>query len=143
MKKEEKMKNYHSYSLAALVVGLLCISPVLDTHASAADRGSCSKDIAKFCKDVKPGGGRILDCLKQHEKDLSAACKEQVTKREEKAEKSGELSQACKGDVDKLCKDVKLGGGRILKCLKENESKLSAQCKATLAKTKEVKVRKK
>jgi hypothetical protein len=36
---------------------------------------SCRADDTKFCKDVKRGGGRIINCLKQHEAELSQACK--------------------------------------------------------------------
>jgi hypothetical protein len=35
----------------------------------------CKSDIAKFCKDVKSGDGKVLDCLKQHEAELSGTCK--------------------------------------------------------------------
>ena len=27
---------------------------------------SCKRDVPKFCKDVNPGGGKIVECLKQH-----------------------------------------------------------------------------
>jgi hypothetical protein len=37
---------------------------------------ACKDDAAKLCKDTKPGGGKIVQCLKQHEGDLSAACKD-------------------------------------------------------------------
>lgn len=37
-------------------------------------KGPCAEDAAKFCKDVKPGEGRVLACLKEHEKELSKAC---------------------------------------------------------------------
>lgn len=37
-------------------------------------KGPCAEDAAKFCKDVKPGEGRIAACLKEHEKELSKAC---------------------------------------------------------------------
>ncbi len=40
---------------------------------------ACKDDAAKLCKDTKPGQGRILRCLKQHEGELSPACKEQMT----------------------------------------------------------------
>jgi len=119
------MKDNNSFYLAVLVAGLLCIGSMTGTHAWAAGGNPCSKDIAKFCKDVKGGRGHIADCLKQHESDLSAACKDYVAKRE----KSLELPQTCIDDVAKLCKDVKPGGGRIRKCLKEHKSDLSAQCK--------------
>ena len=37
-------------------------------------KGPCAEDAAKFCKDIKPGEGRIMACLKEHEKELSKAC---------------------------------------------------------------------
>jgi hypothetical protein len=131
------MKDNNSLYLAVLVAGFLCLSSMTGTHAWAARENLCSKDIAKFCKDVQKGGGRIADCLKQHENDLSAACKERIAKREEKRKKSSEISQGCKADVAKLCKDVKPGGGRIRKCLKEHQAQLSAQCKKDLGQAKE------
>lgn len=35
----------------------------------------------------------------------------------------------CKADVEKFCAEVEPGEGRIVKCLKENEAKLSEECK--------------
>jgi hypothetical protein len=40
---------------------------------------ACRDDADKLCKDIEPGKGRILRCLKLHEGELSAACKEQMT----------------------------------------------------------------
>jgi hypothetical protein len=37
---------------------------------------ACKDDAEKLCKGTKPGGGKIVQCLKQHEDQLSAACKE-------------------------------------------------------------------
>ncbi|WP_373510235.1 cysteine rich repeat-containing protein [Thiocapsa sp.] len=34
----------------------------------------------------------------------------------------------CKGDVERLCKGVKPGGGRIKACLEEHESEMSVDC---------------
>ena len=34
----------------------------------------------------------------------------------------------CTQEIQALCSDVQLGGGRILQCLKNNESKLSPAC---------------
>ena len=36
---------------------------------------SCHKDIELFCKDIKPGGGRLGKCLKADAKKLSKSCK--------------------------------------------------------------------
>jgi hypothetical protein len=36
---------------------------------------------------------------------------------------------ACKADIERLCKGVEGGGGRIAKCMKEHEADLSEGCK--------------
>lgn len=38
---------------------------------------ACRPDAEKFCSDIKPGHGRIMACLHQHEAELSDACKAQ------------------------------------------------------------------
>ena len=37
-------------------------------------REACREDAQNFCKGVQPGGGRILDCLKDHYKEISDPC---------------------------------------------------------------------
>ena len=48
---------------------------------------SCEGDAKKICTDVKPGGGRIVECLKQHEGELSSACKAEMGKPRSKDKK--------------------------------------------------------
>jgi len=36
---------------------------------------ACKADGEKYCKGIKPGGGRILSCLKGRESDLTPECK--------------------------------------------------------------------
>jgi hypothetical protein len=36
---------------------------------------ACWDDVTRLCDGVRPGGGRILKCLKEHESDLSEPCK--------------------------------------------------------------------
>ena len=38
----------------------------------------CEANLDQFCKDVQPGGGHYIDCLKKHEADLSDACKKSL-----------------------------------------------------------------
>ena len=38
-------------------------------------REACKEDVKKFCKDVKPGDGRIVECLKKNRESLSESCK--------------------------------------------------------------------
>lgn len=41
-------------------------------------REACRDDMKKLCAGTQPGGGRIIQCMKQHEAELSPACKEQM-----------------------------------------------------------------
>jgi hypothetical protein len=36
--------------------------------------GNCKQDVRQFCSAVKPGGGRIMDCLLDHQKSISDGC---------------------------------------------------------------------
>jgi len=47
-----------------------------EAAAMAAMRDGCAADAQKLCAGVKPGGGRILACLKQHKAELSDQCKQ-------------------------------------------------------------------
>ena len=96
--------------------------------------GPCKADVEKFCKDVKPGRGAVMKCLKEHDAELSEACKNRGEKMKERLEK---VHTSCKADVENFCKDVKPCGGAIMKCLKEHDAELSEPCKAIRAKAKE------
>jgi gas vesicle protein len=42
--------------------------------------GACKDDKQKLCKDVKPGEGRIKNCLKENMDKVSPSCKEHIEK---------------------------------------------------------------
>jgi soluble cytochrome b562 len=44
---------------------------------------------------------------------------------------------ACKADVEKLCKDVQPGEGRLLTCLEEHKAKVSPKCQSNLKQVKQ------
>jgi hypothetical protein len=91
---------------------------------------ACLPDVRRFCQGVPPGKGRILACLKGREADLSPACQAELRAARERA---AEFRQACGPDVERFCRGVRPGQGRILACLKGRESDLSPACRAEFA----------
>ena len=90
-------------------------------------KGACKADIEKFCKDIKPGGGRVWVCLKSNRDRVSQECANHMALAQEK---SREFHQACKGDAEKFCKGIAAGKGRIISCLKSHDAELSDACAA-------------
>lgn len=111
--------------LVLVVAVMFCFASALSYAQEMNRGGNCKADIEKFCKNVQPGQGRIVQCMKQHENELSHACKEQL---EAEREKEQDFVKACKPDAEKFCKNVKPGQGRVVRCLKQHQTELSANC---------------
>lgn len=97
-----------------LALLLAASAPAFATDAAPA--GACRDDTRTLCSSVKPGGGRALACLKQHEGELSAACKSALPTLERCAV---ELKAAC-GDA---------GRREARSCLRNSADKLSPECR--------------
>lgn len=109
------------------------------TTAGAAQQGgqgACKADVEKLCKDVQPGEGRIIDCLKTHEKEVSPGCKAHV---KEVRHQLKQVSDACEPDIEKFCWETPMGKGGIAKCLKQHSADLTPGCKDAVAKAKSAK----
>jgi len=53
-----------------------CRKHIADVQArSRGMHEACWDDVSRFCADVRAGGGRILQCLRAHESELSEPCK--------------------------------------------------------------------
>lgn len=111
--------------ICVLIVASFCLSLLVGATVYAADARPCAGDISKFCKGIKPGGGRIAKCLAEHGKDLSPACNKRT---EEMMMRAKEAPKACADDIDKFCKDVQPGKGNIARCLGEHRDALSPEC---------------
>jgi hypothetical protein len=124
----------HFLTVAGLCAAGLTAAALFAPGAVAAEqrpgRDVCRADVERLCKDVQPGGGRVAQCLKDNEASVSPACKERMAKVSERMQA---FNQACKGDVEQYCKNVQPGQGRMMRCLHDNQAKLSASCKEQLA----------
>lgn len=92
-----------------------------------AETGPCAEDLDKFCKGVEPGNLRLVNCLKQNEAQLSPGCK---AHRDERATKLKTIRDTCQLDIERLCADVVRAKGPVKRCLKDNEARLTAECRA-------------
>ncbi|MDE2595017.1 MAG: cysteine rich repeat-containing protein [Burkholderiales bacterium] len=63
-------------------------------HDQAAE--ACKDDAAKLCPGVKPGEGRIMECLKEHKSEVSSECKKAVAKHR-RAKRRGGKEEADSG----------------------------------------------
>ena len=133
------MKQIYGLYLAVLMACLLCLGLMFSTYASAADQNPCAGDSAKFCKNMKPGTSAMMDCLEEHESELSDACKDYEAKMggsraemREAVRDEKRFSQTCKDDIAKFCKGVNPGQGGLAGCMQEHVSELSAPCRESV-----------
>jgi len=116
-----------------LLYSAICLLTVWMTASGAFAQGAnpCDGDIARFCANLRPGGGAIADCLKQNEAQLSPECKEQHLA--EVGEAIRQTEEACGDDSVKFCGSyLQQKGYRLLDCLKLNVTGLSPNCRTKL-----------
>jgi len=112
-----------------MTIALFAAGVVAEAGAQQRREGPCAADVKKFCGDVQPGQGAIAKCMKAHDAELSPACQEGMKARAEKAES---VREDCKRDVEKFCKGIAPGGGRIRSCLSARQAELDPACAADI-----------
>ena len=129
---------YPKIKVMALLASLLAFSlpaSALEDIVDSVATG-CEKELSSFCKDVTPGEGRILACLFAHSDKISGRCEYAVYDAAAQLERAVSaltyVANECDADMDKFCAEVAAGEGRVLKCLDENASKISARCTQAL-----------
>jgi hypothetical protein len=105
----------------------LCAYPAFAQQGKGRGERVCAEDAKKFCSDVRPGGGRMYQCMTKNNDQLSPACRERMTQGKARWD---QFVSACKDDAAKHCKGVPPGSGRVLSCLKGQEANLAPDCKA-------------
>jgi hypothetical protein len=118
-----------------------------------AIRQSCRSDYSANCAGVPTGGQAALACLQQHQAQLSPACREAVgavgggasgaaagagarttPPPASRAAPGGAeiMREECGPDVQRVCRGVLPGRGRIIACLADNRESLSQGCRQAL-----------
>lgn len=116
----------------AIVVSIWALATAAEAQRPA--QGPCAADVKALCADVEPGGGRIGACLRKNSAKLSVECKTALEQRRAARQAFKEMYSACQSDIDRLCKDIPSGGGRVHGCLRSHADQLSVGCREALAK---------
>jgi hypothetical protein len=125
------MRILQGFLLGGAMVALLSSSHAL--AAAQAHKGACKADAQKLCSDVQPGEGKLLECLKTHQAELSPQCATNIKSAQQAVK---QVSDACEPDIEKYCFDTTMGKGGVAACLKQHKADLSAGCKDAVAKAK-------
>jgi len=99
----------------------------------------CEADTDLLCPGLQPNSRKSFMCLMAYEDNLSNSCALGIVEAAMTLE-AGMMAidysiKACEADADKFCLDVEPGEGRIVKCLRQNESGLGSQCVTALKET--------
>ena len=117
------MRRFQVFALLS-AFAITSAALVLTQRVSAQDR-PCLADVQRLCKDLAPDNRNgMMQCLKDHEADLSDACKARL---------QTFAHEPCAQDAMTLCSTVEQGNKRaMVHCLREHDAELSASCKARL-----------
>ena len=116
-------------------------------------RAACDQDVQRFCVDVQPVRGRLVQCLSSHTSELSAACGNMIAAFQARRDTSNQGAQSpaiqsaapvtvgnssvtlgsilrasCGPDVQKLCAGTRREN-EALKCLDSQRTELSTTCR--------------
>lgn len=104
-----------------------------------ASVNGCDADIKQYCDGLQGNTEKIFMCLAAYEEQISMQCKQGILEAA-MAVKMGAAAldysiSACEADADKHCLDVQPGEGRLVSCIKANQSTVSKDCITALKKT--------
>lgn len=119
------------------------LSVLVFSGVASAEKGivetfteGCKADLDKYCKDVKPGDGRLLACLYAHSDKISVRCEYAVYDAASQLERAltalTYVANECRDDLKANCANIKAGEGRLINCLEKNDAKVSGRCKLAM-----------
>ena len=125
-----------------IVLILLALVAVFTTNVAAAEGlvktvvDGFKVELEKYCGQVTPGQGRILDCLYAHGDKLSAKCEfalyDSAVRFERAVAALSYAANECDDDLEKYCSSIEPGEGRLLDCLEKHNKDVSGRCKEAL-----------
>jgi hypothetical protein len=99
----------------------------------------CDEDIKQHCSGLGDNAPKIFMCLAAYEEQFNPECKQGILEAALSIKMGAEALDysisACEADADTHCREVQPGEGRIVSCIKANESKVSKECISALKET--------
>jgi hypothetical protein len=130
------MKSTKVIGVVLGIVFLIAMPVAAEQNLVQTVAEGCKVELEKYCKDVKPGEGRILACLFAHSDKLSGKCEfalyDAAVQLERAVAALAYVVNECGDDLDQYCSDVAVGEGRLLECIEKNDKKVSSRCKDAL-----------
>jgi len=121
-------------ALAILLMGITSANAQQGLVETVAN--GCKVEIEKYCSQVTPGEGRVLACLYAHEDKLSSKCEYALYDAAAQLERAvaalSYVANECDADLEKYCKSIAPGEGRLLDCLEKHDKQVSGRCKQAL-----------
>ena len=65
-------------SLAFVMIAAVNQQPVHAQGATGGPLAACRADAERICPGVQPGGGRLIECLKEHQDDVTIGCAKEL-----------------------------------------------------------------
>ncbi len=99
----------------------------------------CKKELESYCNNVTPGEGRLLACLYAHMDKLTTKCEYALYDAAAQLERAVAaltyVANECDADLEKFCKSVRPGEGRLLDCLNKHDKEIDKRCTQALKDT--------
>jgi hypothetical protein len=130
------MKTRFVFCFAICTALLFAVSAGAQQSLVETVANGCKAEIEAYCKDVTPGEGRVLACLYARSDKLSGKCEYALYDAAAQLERAvaalSYVVNECADDLDKFCRDVSAGEGRLLECIEKNDPKVSSRCKEAI-----------
>ncbi len=135
--------------LVTLLIGIITFSlpSSAQTHsqkeplkAAAKLKVPCKAELDKYCSNIAPSDEKVVLCLLAHSDKITRSCSFSIVSVADQLSESianiagqilvSPIARICLYDIENHCSKVKVGGGRVLKCLAENKDRISSTCRS-------------
>lgn len=108
-------------------------SAPIDSRTRQIAEMKCDAAVEPVCPQSMPGEDR-RQCIERRMTQLPRMCRQILQQRLVRWKERSGHALACVEDVQRLCREVQPGEGRVLQCLQRHAQDVSDQCYATLPK---------